>query len=273
MTWFKVDDGFYDHPKLVGVPMSARGLWVTAGAYCARHLTDGVISWRQIRALGGTKAQVDGLIDAGLWRSIGEQYGSETFAFHDWIGSQPTKNTVLKNRERERNKKARWRELKDQKAEDQHESETVHGGQVRSVDRGQNSPSTVSRPDPTRPDLIKEVGRVGADPARATSQPLDRCQIHADNPNPPACGHCAQARRNHEAWQAEQKRARIEAEREQRATQADVERAAIDACHMCDDRGYLNRRVCNHDPDEFERNQRGIAALRAVFDDREKGTA
>lgn len=84
MTWFKVDDGFYDHPKLTGVPMASRGLWVTAGSYCARHLTDGVISWRQIRSLGGTRAQVRGLVDAGLWRAIGDA----TYQFTSWRKGQ-----------------------------------------------------------------------------------------------------------------------------------------------------------------------------------------
>ncbi|STD70923.1 Uncharacterised protein [Corynebacterium ulcerans] len=33
MTWFKVDDGFYDHPKFLDVPNAAVGLWVKAGAW------------------------------------------------------------------------------------------------------------------------------------------------------------------------------------------------------------------------------------------------
>ncbi|GAC60628.1 MULTISPECIES: hypothetical protein [Gordonia] len=271
MTWFKVDDGFYDHPKLVGVSMASRGLWVTAGSYCSRHLTDGVISWRQIRALGGTKAQVRGLLDAGLWRAIGERSGSESFAFHDWIESQPTKSSVLDARERERNKKAKWREAKSKKAADQQEEGNVHGGQVGHGDRGQNRPSTVSRPDPTRPDLSIEVGKGSADPARATGRPSDRCTAHVGVENPPACGGCAQARRDLEAWQAEKRRADIEAEREHRATQADAERAAINDCDLCDTRGYRNRRVCNHDPTEDDRRRRGLAEARSIL--AEKGIA
>lgn len=269
--WFKVDDGFYDHPKLVGVPMASRGLWVTAGSYCSRHLTDGVISWRQIRALGGTKAQVRGLLDAGLWRAIGERSGSESFAFHDWIESQPTKSSVLDARERERNKKAKWREAKGKKAADQQEGGNVHGGQVGHGDRGQNRPSTVSRPDPTRPDPYIGASAQLSPSARDDSPPSDRCLAHVGVEHPPACGGCAQARRDLEAWQTEKRRAAIEAEREWRATQADAERAAIDDCDLCDDRGYRNRRVCNHDPTEDERRRRGLAEARSIL--AEKGIA
>ena len=67
MTWFKVDDGFYDHPKVIDLPLAAVGLWALAGAYCARHLTDGVITDRQIRAIGGTRKQAAALVAAGLW--------------------------------------------------------------------------------------------------------------------------------------------------------------------------------------------------------------
>lgn len=33
MTWFKVDDGFYDHPKVDQLPNAAVGLWVKCGAW------------------------------------------------------------------------------------------------------------------------------------------------------------------------------------------------------------------------------------------------
>lgn len=67
MPWFKVDDSFYDHPKFLDVPNAAVGLWTKAGAWCAKHLTDGVISAKCVRALGGTPAQIKALIKNGLW--------------------------------------------------------------------------------------------------------------------------------------------------------------------------------------------------------------
>lgn len=43
MTWFKVDDTFYGHPKTLKAGNAAVGLWVKAGAYAAQHLTEGVV--------------------------------------------------------------------------------------------------------------------------------------------------------------------------------------------------------------------------------------
>lgn len=43
MTWFKLDDGFYDHPKVADLPNAAVGLWVKAAVWCSKHLTDGVV--------------------------------------------------------------------------------------------------------------------------------------------------------------------------------------------------------------------------------------
>ncbi|AKJ72161.1 hypothetical protein GMA1_64 [Gordonia phage GMA1] len=268
VTWFKVDDGFYDHPKLTGVPMASRGLWVTAGSYCARHLTDGVISWRQIRSLGGTRAQVRGLVDAGLWRAIGERSGDDTYAYHDWIGSQPTRTEVLNSREREREKKAKWREKKDQKQRDQQEPVDVHGGHVGHGDRGQDRPSTVSRPDPTRPDLSIGANAQLSPSARETSRPSDRCPTHEGMDIVPPCGRCGEARRAAEEWDVIERRRKLRDEQRARAAQADVERDAIDRCTLCDARGYAGGRVCEHDPEVSARARRGIdAARRAIGGD------
>lgn len=84
MTWFKVDDGFYDHPKVENLSMAARGLWVTAGSWCAKQLTDGVISKKKLGSLAAPRHRSGGLSMRG--------YGSilmtipELFAMHFVIG-------------------------------------------------------------------------------------------------------------------------------------------------------------------------------------------
>lgn len=74
MPWFKVDDNFYDHPKLLDVPNAAVGLWTKAGSWCARHLTDGVIPASKVRDFKGTAAQVSALISSGLWVEVDGGY-------------------------------------------------------------------------------------------------------------------------------------------------------------------------------------------------------
>ncbi|UTA70429.1 hypothetical protein J3S22_06340 [Corynebacterium aurimucosum] len=109
MPWFKVDDGFYDHPKVENLPMAARGLWLTCGVWCAKHLTDGVISAKRVRALGGTPAQIKALIKNGLWVEGKDDSGAKCYAFHDWFDMQPSREQIYEKREIERQKKRKQR--------------------------------------------------------------------------------------------------------------------------------------------------------------------
>jgi len=78
MTWFRVDDGFYDHPKIEQLPNASIGLWVKAGSWCAQHKTNGQIPTVLARRMG-TKKQIQYLIDAGFWEQCGDYY-----QFHEW---------------------------------------------------------------------------------------------------------------------------------------------------------------------------------------------
>lgn len=72
MTWFKVDDTFHAHPKVVGVPNAAIGLWVKAGSWCAKQRTYGRIPKSTLKLLGGTTRQAAALVEARLWEETSE---------------------------------------------------------------------------------------------------------------------------------------------------------------------------------------------------------
>ena len=44
MPWFRLDDSFHSHPKVIAAGNEAVGLFVRCGTYAAEHLTDGFIS-------------------------------------------------------------------------------------------------------------------------------------------------------------------------------------------------------------------------------------
>lgn len=92
--WFKVDDDFHAHPKVIGLPLAARGLWVTAGAWCGRYLTDGHVPAAVLPQLGATKREANQLVKTGLWAEVDGGY-----QFHEWHQFQPTKAEVLAGRE------------------------------------------------------------------------------------------------------------------------------------------------------------------------------
>lgn len=86
--WFKVDDDLYMHPKVVQAGNLAMGLWVRAGAWSARMLTDGVVVPEQVAALGDPRQTcARRLVDVGLW--VPGPGGS--YAFHEWELWQPSR--------------------------------------------------------------------------------------------------------------------------------------------------------------------------------------
>jgi hypothetical protein len=88
VPWFKVDDGFWSHPKVLDLPASAVALWVRAGSYAAQHLTDGEVKTSTLRMLGHDEADAEALVDVGLWD--GKTDGkSGSYQFHDWGRYQP----------------------------------------------------------------------------------------------------------------------------------------------------------------------------------------
>ncbi|WP_084963317.1 hypothetical protein [Thermoactinospora rubra] len=90
MTWFKVDDSFYDHPKVFDAPDCAVALWVRAGAWSARNLTDGFVPAKlPARMCDDPETAVRELVDRGLWRRTRGGY-----QFHDWTTYQPSAEKV-----------------------------------------------------------------------------------------------------------------------------------------------------------------------------------
>ena len=110
MPWFKVDDTFATHPKVLRAGNSAIGLWVRAGSWSASQLTDGFIPQSMLTVLGGRRADATKLIDAGLWYAVHDGY-----QFHQWDQYQPTRKKVEGDRAawRERQRQARERRERD----------------------------------------------------------------------------------------------------------------------------------------------------------------
>ena len=93
MSWFKIDDGFWSHPKILALSPEAIALWVRAGSWCSQQLTDGEVK-RHVTPLfmAGPEA-ISELVEVGLWDSIPTGY-----QFHDWLEYQPSRESVLSER-------------------------------------------------------------------------------------------------------------------------------------------------------------------------------
>lgn len=93
MVWFKIDDGFWSHPKVLELSDAAVALWTRAGSYCAGHLTDGEVKRSTLRVLGADHDAAVELVMAGLWDET-----PAGWTFHDWAEYQPTREQVLAQR-------------------------------------------------------------------------------------------------------------------------------------------------------------------------------
>lgn len=116
----------------------------------------------------------------------------------------------------------------------------------------------------------REGERGESEPAQ-NDPPQPFCSNHPGGTSAP-CGACADARRrwvaaNLERDQAaeDQAAAKAEAERQCKRRAAEDRARAVDDCGMCDAEGYLNGRVCSHDPEETDRAKRGIELARAAI--------
>ena len=67
MSWVKVDDQAWSHPKLADLSGNAVRLWLFALCWANSHETDGFITRGGLRLIGGRPKDVRELVEAGLW--------------------------------------------------------------------------------------------------------------------------------------------------------------------------------------------------------------
>lgn len=185
MTWFKVDDGFYSHEKVLTIPRAVRaeaiGTWTLCGTWSADKDRDGYVPTHMIEELGATLAGASALVDAKLWRR--QRTG---FVFVNWKEFQPTREEKAAKRLAESQRKAEYRARKAQ------ENAAVSGN----VPAGQNRDdvSPVPDPYPTRPVPVPDPNteREGADAPRSPF-----CPKHPQGTDK-ACRACGNARMAYE---------------------------------------------------------------------------
>lgn len=159
MTWFKVDDRFHSHQKVLMLAadgeLAALGLWVIAGSWAADQLTDGWIPQYVASRLDADFAiHADALVRVALWE-CDVRNGIAGWQFHGWNeeGRQPTAEKVLADRKATADRVARFRDRKSNGV-----TNDVTNGRV-----------TLPRPDPTKV-LPTEV----LTPAHATEDDIPR---------------------------------------------------------------------------------------------------
>lgn len=214
MTWFKVDDSFYDHPKVFDAPDCAVALWIRAGTWAARSGTDGFVPAGLAGRMCDDPARAaKELVDRGLWEEVAGGY-----RFHDWSDYQPSAASV--------------KELRAKRAE-----AGKRGGQARAAN--QTSSKVQASASPVASGLLKQSstparpegsGGTGSSlgeglVTRTREEPPPRCPQHLEAATTAPCGPCGDARRVRERWE------RSEADR--RRTQPMCKQHRGQPAHTC----------------------------------------
>lgn len=211
MSWARVDDDFHDHPKVVELPLDAVGLWTLTLTWAHRHIASTVVPGHlppgRVTRLAGSKTRrlAKALTDARLWDVDDEHGGWLIHDFEDYLPPKPKRTpeeiSAIRSEAGRRGAAARWHtdsttDADDGKADGKRDSKS--DGKLPSERIAK--PRQNMAPEPV-PVPIGGLGETEPSPGPPLAEPPRRCPEHADNPTPPPCGPCADARKHHEQWE------------------------------------------------------------------------
>lgn len=171
ITWFKVDDTVWCHPKFLMLSDAAQSLWLRAGAWSAQTLTDGDVPSIAMTLLRGTDDAADELVASGLWEQSDDGY-----RFHDWLKYQPSKDDVVAKRDATAERVRKWRESRNSVSNGVTNNVTNSVSNTVSNSVGNASP-VPTRPDPTRPSYIGDTRAKEASSTEPSQNPVKRKNV------------------------------------------------------------------------------------------------
>ena len=137
MTWVRLADDFYDHPKVLAAGPVAAYVWACGLAYANRYLTDGYLPRAAVRRLADVEDPyrlAQRLVDVGLWVPA-----DDGWQIHDFAEYQPSSDSVRAERDANRERMRTWRER---------QKSGRDSGDGNSVTNGVTNASVTGSPDP-----------------------------------------------------------------------------------------------------------------------------
>jgi hypothetical protein len=185
VSWFKIDDGFWSHPKILGLSSDAIALWVRAGAWASGQLTDGAVPGYAIAMFQASPETVHELVECDLWTVT-----SAGYQFHDWAQYQRSRAEVMAERNANKERQKRHRdEQKRRRAEEaaggtagttNGGSDAVDHGESNGVTDGDDNARRYTPPDPTRPDQVSTDVDTSPEASKLASETTMLCNLLAD---------------------------------------------------------------------------------------------
>lgn len=208
---FQVDPDFYDHPKALDLSDAAVALWTRAGSYSAAKTSDGFVAERVLALLSKTPREAaEELRRCGLWHKVRGGY-----QFHEWEVRNLTRSRIEADRRADRERKKGDRAAKKDPANGSrpHGEDDAHpagtNGKPQAVPENvrpesERSPEGIQPESEWNPDVSVSVSVSGSESGSGRKpRPAARCPEHLDDPDPPPCGRCKDARQAHEQWEVD----------------------------------------------------------------------
>jgi hypothetical protein len=127
MPWFRLDDSFHSHPKVIAAGNEAIGLYVRCGTYAAEHLTDGLVP-KDVVLLYGSTALADELVRVKLWRRT-----RGGWTIHDYLDYNPSREAVENERKNATERQRRRRDHMLSRRDSQRDTDVTHTTPTRPV--------------------------------------------------------------------------------------------------------------------------------------------
>jgi hypothetical protein len=107
--YLRLDDGFAEHPKIVGLSDPAFRFHVSGLLYCSRNLTDGIVPANVLPMIRRVYRRPLGeLQDRLLWTALD---GGKWWEIHDYLDWNWSREQVATRREiNRRNARERWQQ-------------------------------------------------------------------------------------------------------------------------------------------------------------------
>lgn len=168
VPYFRVDDGWWSHPKTMALSDAAQALWVRAGAWSMQHYTDGLIPDSALAMLGAKPKLVAELVAVGYWEKVlpGHQ-------FHDWSEYQETAESLKTRRDKN---KERMRAVRAHNTHTNDDTDHARARAVSDVIPSHPIPSLLTQVSETRPVLETGDDEPGTDDDEVPSELVSRAQ-------------------------------------------------------------------------------------------------
>lgn len=98
MSWVRIDDGFWMHPKVVRAGNETAGVFTRCLSYCGAYLTDGLIPEPVALSIAGSKRTLEVAVESGLLTRL----DSGSIYIADYSEYNPLRDEVEAKREQRR---------------------------------------------------------------------------------------------------------------------------------------------------------------------------